>query len=765
MSVIEQKPLSPELQAFRDQLKCSFEQIDEVFEECILDARRRLSDKGVRDYLKGASLICMIGRGVEPVLQYMEVIPELAEKLGEEVITLISEGVWEVSRTPNGVSIPPFMATLQEAGRRLGSLEQLQHYLEILFDMMNRTTGSIHGHHTTMPSPGLPDLLQQIPYLLSQISLEGLRNWIDYGVRNYADHPERQIDFFTLQSADSKAMLQRERHGTLFADNERNLGMYLQALWQDKDYLVPYSTGFDELRQPVPYYDKLGMRIPDVYDDVASKLDAGESVSGINRYRAVLAHMVAHRRWSSTIVADNFSPFQRITIEILEDSRVEYLAIQQYPGLRKLWLSLHPVPVEGECNQEGVSCIRHRLAMLSYAILNDDHGYKNEDILLSVQQFHELMDEKGEDSSTKDIVNIALGFITRTRRQEDQAAKIFFDNTNVDYRDDNRRLWVFIEDGDEEEQFDSEPPEKDEDEEIHALPPRHYPEWDYNTKSYRPDWVSLYESLHPSGNAADIDRLLEKHAALAKKLKQILDMLKPQNYVRVRYQEEGSELDLDVAIRSLIDFKSGATPDPRINMSHTHNGRDIAVTLLLDLSASLNDVPAGSTQSLLELSQEAVSLMAWAIDKLDDKFSIGGFFSNTRHDVRYLHLKGFSESWDDNVKARIAKMEAGFSTRMGAAIRHAGHYLGTQKADKKLLLILTDGEPADIDVQDTKLLHKDTHKAVAELDMDGIYTHCISLDPKADEYVSDIFGNHYTVIDNVNRLPEKLPQLFVALTK
>ncbi len=765
MSVIEHKPLSPELQAFRDQLKCSFEQIDEVFEACILDARRRLSDKGVRDYLKGASLVCMIGRGVEPVLQYLEVIPELADKLGEEVITLISDGVWEVSRTPNGVAIPPFMATLQEAGRRLGSLEQLKHYLEILFDMMERTTGSIHGHHTTEPSPGLPDLLQQIPYLLSQVSLEGLKNWIDYGVRNYADHPERQKDFFTLQSADSKAMLQRERHGTLFADNERNLGIYLQALWQDKDYLVPYSTGFDELRQPVPYYDKLGMRIPDVYDDVTSKLNSEESVSGINRYRAVLAHMVAHRRWSSPIVADNFSPFQRITIEILEDSRVEYLAIQQYPGLRKLWLSLHPVPVEGECNQQGISCIRHRLAMLSYAILNADHGYHNEDILLSVQQFHELMKEKGEDSTTKDIVNIALGFITRTRRQEDQAAKVFFDNTIVDYRDDNRRLWVFIEEGDEEEQFDSEPPEKDEDEEIHALPPRHYPEWDYHTKSYRPDWVSLYESLHPSGNAADIDRLLEKHAALAKKLKQILDMLKPQNYVRVRYQEEGSELDLDVAIRSLIDFKSGATPDPRINMSHTHNGRDIAVTLLLDLSASLNDVPAGSTQSLLELSQEAVSLLAWAIDKLDDKFSIGGFFSNTRHDVRYLHLKGFSEAWDDNVKARIAKMEAGFSTRMGAAIRHAGHYLGTQKADKKLLLVLTDGEPADIDVQDTKLLHKDTHKAVAELDMDGIYTHCISLDPKADEYVSEIFGNHYTVIDNVNRLPEKLPQLFVALTK
>ncbi len=764
MSAANVSERSLELQALRGQLKCSFDQIDDVFDECILDAQRRLSAKGLKAYLKGASLTCMIGRGVEPVLQFMEVMPELADKVGEEVIGLVSDSVWDMSRTPNGVAIPPFMATLQEAGRRLGSLEQIKNYLQIISNMMERTTGSIHGHHTTIPSPGLPELLQQIPYLLSQVSLAGLGNWIDYGIHNYKDHPERQKDYFTLTSADARAMLQRERHGTLFTDSERNLGLYLQALWNDKDYLVPYSTGIEEHQQQ-PYYDKLGMRIPDVYDDVLDKQDASglSKIKGIDRYRALLAHMVAHRRWSTRIVADNFSPFQRICIECLEDSRVEALAIREYSGLRKLWLALHPVPLENECNEKGVSCIRHRLAMLSYALLNENHGYSNPDILVTVAAFHKLM-AAGEPGSTE-IIGIALDFITRTRRQEDQAAKVYFNNTVIDYRDDNRHLWVFIEEGDEEEQFVDDTSDTEETEELQGLPPRHYPEWDYHTSSYRPDWVSLYESLHPSGNPADIDRLLEKHAALAKRLKQILDMLKPQHHVRVRYQEEGSELDLDVAIRSLIDFKSGATPDPRINMSHKHDGRDLAVTLLLDLSASLDETPTGGTQSLLELSQEAVSLLAWAIDELGDKFSIGGFFSNTRHDVKYLHIKGFNERWNDDVKSRVAKMEAGFSTRMGAAMRHAGHYLARQKAEKKLLMVLTDGEPADIDVQDPELLIKDAHKATTELDMDGIYTHCISLDPRADEYVSDIFGTHFTVIDNVDRLPEKLPQLFLSLTK
>ena len=248
-------------------------------------------------------------------------------------------------------------------------------------------------------------------------------------------------------------------------------------------------------------------------------------------------------------------------------------------------------------------------------------------------------------------------------------------------------------------------------------------------------------------------------------MKQLLDLLKPQQYVRVRYQEEGSELDLDVALRSLIDFRSGSTPDPRINMSHRHDGRDIAVSLLLDLSESVSQVPPGCEQSILELSQEAVALLGWAIENLGDSFAIAGFSSNTRHQVRYQHIKGYGESWNDDVKGRLAAMEAGFSTRMGAALRHAGHYLQARRADKKLLLVLTDGEPSDIDADDERLLIEDTHKAVQELDQQGIYTYCINLDANADDYVRDIFGSRYTVIDRVESLPEKLPHLFMSLTK
>jgi nitric oxide reductase activation protein len=456
------------------------------------------------------------------------------------------------------------------------------------------------------------------------------------------------------------------------------------------------------------------------------------------------------------------SPFQRMAAEFLEDSRVEYLAMCEYPGLRRIFKALHPIPAEGACDTETTSTVRHRLAMLSRAILDAQHSYKKADIIEFAQRFHILM--KDSKTGTQDMADLAISFITKTRLKSDNLANTHFADTVIEYRDDNRQMWKFIEEGDEEDAFD-EPRKIEPGEEINALPPRHYPEWDYNNQTYRPDWVSVYESLHPQGNAADIDRLLEKHAGLAKRLKKILDLLKPQDKVRIRYQEEGSELDLDVAIRSLIDFKSGAQPDPRINMSHRNDGRSIAVMVLLDLSESLNEKAAGSEQTILELSQEAVSLLGWAVEKLGDPFAIAGFHSNTRHEVRYLHIKGYSERWNDEVKGRIAAMEASYSTRMGAAMRHAAHYLEKQTADKKLMLILTDGQPADIDTKDGELLIADARQAVKELDRQGIYSYCINLDPKADEYVADIFGRQYTIIDNVEQLPQKLPELFISLTK
>lgn len=741
-----------------EKLGCRFSQVNAVFDECMKEAKTLLSKAGLETYIENARIIGKMGRGAEPLLIYLEEAPGVANSVGEHALVKLREFSEYMSTHTNFKAIVPFLQTSGAVARRLNNDKMFNRYIEVIRDMMDRTSGSVHGHHTTFASPGLPELLKQAPKLLGVLPLQGFQNWIEYGIKYYNHHPERQEEYFRLESADAIAVMQRERHGTLLVDNERKLDTYIRALWNDSDYLIPYSVAFDELHKPMPYYTDDGIRLPDVYDDI-------DGVSGIDRYRAALAHMSAHRRWSQQMIVDNWSPFQRASVEVFEDSRVDYLACQKYPGLRKLFLALHPIPKEEDLQleEQGISVFRLRLAMVSRAVLDPNYIYQNEQVREAVKRFHELM-ASGESTSAA-MSSIALTFIARTRGQRDLSAQMYFDNTEVDYRDDNRHLWIYIEESDEDEMFEHLDKRRSTEQELSGLPPRHYDEWDYNAQNYRPDWVSVYEALHPRGNPAVIDGLLAKHARLTKRLKAMLEMLKPQDKVRIRYQEEGSELDLDVAIRSLIDYKSGASPDPRINMSHRTDGRSFAVTLLLDLSQSLSEKAAGSNQTILELSQEAVALLAWSVQQVGDSFAIGGFHSNTRHDVRYYHLKGFKEPWGDEVKSRLAEMKAGYSTRMGAAMRHAGHYLKTQQADKKLLLILTDGEPADIDVHDPQLLIKDARQAVKELDREGIYTYCINLDPKADEYVADIFGKQYTIVDKVEQLPQKLPELFISLTK
>jgi nitric oxide reductase NorD protein len=752
----------PQVQEAWVALDCGFVQVADVFEECAGVALAAFSPAQMAAYIEAARGLGKLGRGAEPMLVFLQEWPEVVAAVKGDALGLVLDLVKAMQKSPNGPAIAGFLQTLAPVARRLQSVEQLKIYLDIVLDVMQRTSTSIHGRHITFPSPGLPAFCDQAPRLLGQLSLGGLRNWADYGILNYATHPERQTDYFSLQTADSHAVLQRERHGTLFVDVERKLELWLRALWREGELLVPYSTApltQGELRQPIPYYDSLGMRVPDVFDDACGPRG---DVSGLDRYRAVLAHMVGHRRWSTPQIADNWSPFQRMAVEFFEDCRVETLLMREYPGLRRVFLALHPRPDAAACDPESTSCLRHRLAMLSRALLDPEHGYTDANLLEFAGRFQAAL--AGGASSTAQMASLALAYVARTRRQSDQLARVHFDDTVIDYRDDNRQLWRFIEQGDEEEAFD-EARRAQRSDEVVGLPPRRYPEWDYRSQSYKPDWTSVYEALHPSGDAAAIDRLLARHAVLAKRLKRLLDILKPQDRVRQRYQEEGSELDLDIALRSLIDLKSGATPDPRINMSHTTAGRNIAVMVLLDLSESLNGQVAGGSQTVLELSQEAVSLLAWAIDRLGDPCAIAGFHSNTRHEVRFQHIKGFSEPWNRDVKARVAAMEAGWSTRMGAALRHAGHYLAARKADKRILLVLTDGAPSDVDIDDAAYLRADARRAVDELAAKGLSSFCLSLDPKADEYVSEIFGRRWRVLDRIERLPEQLPLLYLNLTR
>ncbi len=731
----------------RARLRCHVARLDEVFPGCLAEASRLLSPAGVDAWLDAASGICALGRGQELPLIFLENMPPVAKLCGEGLIPEVAAMARGLSIAGSARAIAPFLGRLPAVARRLEGLDLMQVYFDIVRSIAEQAPGA------------LPDFLDRIDTLLGQISIGGVMNWVDYGLRSYRGQLHRAADYFSLQAADSRAALQRERSGTLIADQERGLRLYLRSLWGLAENFEAYSPAFDVERKPRPHLDRLGFHLPDAYDDL-------DAVSGLDRYRAAIAHMAAHRLWTEPLVADNFNLYQQLIIETFEDARVEWLAMQRYPGLRRLWLALHPKPRPGDC-PPGHSCIRHHAAMLSRALLDPQHGYDDPDLLAAVRRFHELMARNPHQGRI--AAGLGVAYLMKIHDADFRSPKVFFRDTEASYRDDNRYLWIFLEDSEDEDDFHSDhqvanpraaTPDRG------GLFARHLPEWDYLAGSYRPDWATVYEAVQAPGDPAVIDRLLDKHAPLARQLRRLVDLLKPQQHRRVRHQEDGPEIDLDLAVGAMIDEKSGTTPDTRIHTNIKPDGRDISVLVLLDLSQSVNQTPPGAESTVLELAREAVALLGWALDALGDPYAIAGFASNSRHEVRYSHIKSYAEAWGEDVKARLAGMSGALSTRMGIALRHAGHSLADQASEKKLLLLLTDGEPADVDVEDGQYLHADARRAVEELTAAGIFTFCFSLDPRADAYVSNIFGSHrFMVLDRIARLPERLPRLYLELTR
>ena len=740
------------------QLHCAFDSVHVEFAKHIETAKQRLSPALLDEYFDGIEFFAKIGQGPSISITFANMMYWVGEHFGEGSIKRIADFSYQtICRSPNKDFMVDFLISLMEVINHTKS-DELDEFLTFIDYHLAKTTYSVHGIHVTHSSPSFRALLSKIGMILSRLDYEGAYAWIDYGLRYFKRHPDQQEAFFSLSTSDSRAVFQRQRKGLLFVDVERQLNCVQKSLWNTAFMYAPYSPDFERLQFFRPYLDDDTIRLPDIYSEL-------NGVSPLRRYLALISHLIAHQQFTKAVIADNLSPHQRLFVEVFEDARVEYLSAQRYPGIEKIWRNLMPELGEFDCDETKQSGVKHRAAMLSRALIDNNHPYKNADILDYVARFKTLMTVK-EVTSTEDSLSLGISFLAKTKRASDSLADLYFDNTEASYRDDNRMMWKFIDEEDKGEKimlaelFNDMPQTA-----VEEIPPRYYDEWDCFHKSYKPDWVSVYERLHSHSDPSKIEELLAKHANLVKQLKRVLDLLKPQNKKRLRYQEEGAELDLDIALRSVIDIKNGSQPDTRINTDFEHDSRSVSVLLLLDLSESLNDIVPSTNRSILELLQEAVSLLGWAIEQLGDNFAIAGFNSDTRERVMYYHIKGYSEHWDDTVKSRLANLKAEYSTRMGAAIRHGAHYLDLQKSDKKLMLILTDGEPSDIDVHNSKVLIKDTHKAVQECQQRGIYPYCISLDNKADGYISDIFGSHYSVIDRIESLPKQLPKLFLSLTK
>src|SRR5664279_1403486 len=111
----ERKPLRH--QALRVRLDCRFDAVDDVFDECMDEAQRRLSARGLDAYLGHARTLGKLGRGVEPLLVFLETWPSIAEASGEASLAPLIAATGEFQKSPNGPAIVPLLQSLGAVAR------------------------------------------------------------------------------------------------------------------------------------------------------------------------------------------------------------------------------------------------------------------------------------------------------------------------------------------------------------------------------------------------------------------------------------------------------------------------------------------------------------------------------------------------------------------------------------------------------------------------------------------------------------------------
>ncbi len=768
----------------------------EILQSAWQEAARVFSPRGLQNYLEGAVSLKGLGRGSELVATYIESAPNIAKMLGEDVIPDLVYSAMKMSSKTSGTVIELVLATAPTAAERLGDAALFSKYLQLINTLLANAPR------------GVKPMLDNLDKLFSQLTLGGLRRWANWGAQAHRTNYEEQVRYFGLQTPESLAVLQQERKGTLFIDVQRRINMYLRALWARDFFMRPTSGDFEKREGYKPYIENYLLHVPDAFDDFVIKKDTEEvRISGLELYRAATAHCAAHVVYTQTpISAEGLNTLQMAAIAVIEDARVERLATNAFPGLKQLWASLHII---GSSQGNSIGDYLNRIARA----LLDENFQDDHPVIAKAREFFAQGQDRLKDNQLSWDIGVALA-------HELSLLKIPFhprtDLLIAPYLDDNRYFWEF-------EEFDMEKAASagyetvrqvrkyvsvmemaneidtelagDDAQEIWVLStelypyenigdesggksfnemegkepvsaPYHYSEWDYQIQLERPTWVTVQEKRPKTGDMQIIDDIATQYKREIQRMKFLLDALQPQGVTRIRKLEDGDELDINAAIRSMIDIRMVQQPDQRIMMRSVRKMRDISVMVLLDLSESTNEKVSGKEYSVLDLQRQAAVLLADAIDKIGDPFAIHGFCSDGRHNVEYFRYKDFDQPYDEQPKSRLAAMTGQLSTRMGAAIRHAGHYLKLQKSSKKLLLVITDGEPADVDVRDPQYLRHDTKKAVEELSRSGVNTFCMSLDPRADQYVSRIFGaRNYMVVDHVERLPEKLPLLYAGLTR
>lgn len=285
-----------------------------------------------------------------------------------------------------------------------------------------------------------------------------------------------------------------------------------------------------------------------------------------------------------------------------------------------------------------------------------------------------------------------------------------------------------------------------------------YPEWDARSGSYLPDHCRvLLSDAEASRDTPSFVKDLRAQRRI-RSVKRQFEALRPRRVV-LPGQPDGEDLDLEAAVRSQVELRATGRGSNRVWRAARSEARDLAVSILLDASRSTESAVTG--RAVIDIEREALTALAWGLSACGDDCAIHAFSSLRRDRVYLRRCKDFSDPMGSEVEARIAGLKPGFYTRLGAAVRHVSADLAQQTRQRRLLLVITDGKPNDLDHYEGRHGIEDSRMAIREARRAGQAVYGVTIDTKGKSWFSRIFGRGgYAVVSDPDRLTAALPEIY-----
>ena len=293
-----------------------------------------------------------------------------------------------------------------------------------------------------------------------------------------------------------------------------------------------------------------------------------------------------------------------------------------------------------------------------------------------------------------------------------------------------------------------------------------YPEWDVRSASYLPSHARVLHSRAEASDATPPFRADPRADARIRAVRRQFEALRP-SLVSMPGFPDGDVLDTERAVRARVDFLASGEGTDRVWRQTRPERRDLAVSILLDVSRSTESAIPGhghDGRSVIDIEREALAALAWGLDACGDSFAIHAFSSLKRQRVFVQEVKGFAQAMSEEVEHRISALMPGHYTRLGTAVRHMSALLTKEARKRRLLLVITDGKPNDLDHYEGRHGIEDSRMAILEARRAGHSVFGITVDRDGKSWFPRLFGQGaFALIPHPEKLTQALPQIYRQL--